>query len=73
MSTHYYHYQACDAQGNMTSGQVSAESEREAVAQLQARRLVPIRIKTAIRRMLITVRPTAPSVIPTSRARQPAG
>jgi general secretion pathway protein F len=51
MSTQYYHYQACDAQGNMTSGQVSAESEREAVAQLQARRLVPIRIKTASRQV----------------------
>jgi len=51
MSTHYYHYQACDAQGNMTSGQISAESEREAVAQLQARRLVPIKLKTASRQV----------------------
>lgn len=51
MSTQYYHYQACDAQGNITSGQVSAESEREAVAQLQARRLVPIKIKTASRQV----------------------
>ncbi len=51
MSIHYYHYQACDAQGNMTSGQVSAESEREAVAQLQARRLVPIRIRTTSRQV----------------------
>ena len=51
MSSHYYHYQACDAQGNMTSGQISAESEREAVAQLQARRLVPIKIKTASRQV----------------------
>lgn len=51
MSSHYFHYQACDAQGNMVSGQVSAESEREAVAQLQARRLVPIRIKTASRQV----------------------
>lgn len=51
MSSHYYHYQACDAQGNMTSGQISAESEREAVAQLQARRLVPIRLKTASRQV----------------------
>lgn len=49
MSSHYFHYQACDAQGNMVTGQVSAESEREAVAQLQARRLVPIRIRTASR------------------------
>jgi general secretion pathway protein F len=51
MSSHYFHYQACDAQGNMVTGQVSAESEREAVAQLQARRLVPIRIKTASRQV----------------------
>lgn len=51
MSSHYYHYQACDAQGNMTSGKISAESEREAVAQLQARRLVPIKLKTASRQV----------------------
>jgi general secretion pathway protein F len=51
MSSHYYHYEACDAQGNMTSGQISAESEREAVAQLQARRLVPIKLKTASRQV----------------------
>jgi general secretion pathway protein F len=51
MSSHYYHYQACDAQGNMSSGQISAESEREAVAQLQARRLVPIKIRTASRQV----------------------
>jgi general secretion pathway protein F len=51
VSSNYYHYQACDAQGNMTTGQVTAESEREAVAQLQARKLVPIRIKTANRQV----------------------
>ncbi|MEY4640712.1 MAG: hypothetical protein RLZZ227_706 [Pseudomonadota bacterium] len=51
MSSNYYHYQACDAQGNMTSGQVTAESEREAVAQLQARKLVPIKIKHANRQV----------------------
>lgn len=47
MSIHYYHYQACDAQGKLTTGQLSAESEREAVAQLQARKLVPIRLRAA--------------------------
>ena len=47
MSVHHYQYQACDAQGNMLSGQLSAESEREAVAQLQARKLVPLRINEA--------------------------
>jgi general secretion pathway protein F len=47
MSINYYHYQACDADGKMSTGQLSAESEREAVAQLQARKLVPIRIRPA--------------------------
>jgi general secretion pathway protein F len=45
MSVIYYEYQACDAQGNLSTGQLSAESEREVVAQLQARKLVPIRVK----------------------------
>ena len=40
MSVNYYQYQACDAQGNITNGQLSAESEREAIAMLQARKLV---------------------------------
>jgi general secretion pathway protein F len=47
MSIHYYDYQACDAEGKLSSGQLGAESEREAVAQLQARKLVPIRIRPA--------------------------
>jgi general secretion pathway protein F len=47
MTVHYYQYQACDAQGNLSSGQLSAESEREAVAQLQARKLVPVKLKLA--------------------------
>jgi general secretion pathway protein F len=47
MSVIYYEYQACDAQGNLSTGQLSAESEREVVAQLQARKLVPIRVKAA--------------------------
>jgi len=47
MSINYYHYQACDADGKMSTGQLSAESEREAVAQLQARKLVPIHIRPA--------------------------
>ena len=49
MSVIYYEYQACDVLGNMTKGQLSAESEREAVAQLQARKLVPISIKPSAR------------------------
>lgn len=49
MSINYYQYQACDTDGKLSSGQLSAESEREAVAQLQARKLVPIRIRPASR------------------------
>jgi general secretion pathway protein F len=52
MSINYYHYQACDAEGKLSSGQLSAESEREAVAQLQARKLVPIRIRAAAKQSL---------------------
>ncbi|MES2603667.1 MAG: type II secretion system F family protein [Pseudomonadota bacterium] len=47
MSINNYQYQACDAGGNLSSGLLSAESEREAVAQLQARKLVPVRLKLA--------------------------
>jgi general secretion pathway protein F len=47
MSIHHYQYQACDSSGNMSNGLLSAESEREAVAQLQARKLVPVRLKLA--------------------------
>lgn len=45
MSVQHYQYQACDAGGNILTGHLSAESEREAVAQLQARKLTPLRIK----------------------------
>lgn len=47
MSVNNYQYQACDAGGNLTVGVLSAETEREAVAQLQARKLVPVRLKLA--------------------------
>jgi general secretion pathway protein F len=47
MSVNNYQYQACDAGGTLSSGVLSAESEREAVAQLQARKLVPVRLKLA--------------------------
>jgi general secretion pathway protein F len=47
MSIHHYQYQACDSSGNMSNGLLSAESEREAVAQLQARKLVPVRLRLA--------------------------
>lgn len=52
MSMNYYQYQACDAQGNLTSGQLSAESEREAIAVLQSRKLVPVKIRTTSRQNL---------------------
>ncbi|MDR2212485.1 MAG: type II secretion system F family protein [Pseudomonadales bacterium] len=45
MSVQHYHYQACDAGGNLLNGHLSAESEREAVAQLQARQLTPLKLK----------------------------
>lgn len=47
MTVNNYQYQACDAGGNLSSGLLAAESEREAVAQLQARKLVPVRLKLA--------------------------
>ncbi|MDT8399091.1 MAG: type II secretion system F family protein [Pseudomonadales bacterium] len=58
MSVHYYQYQASDALGNVTTGQLSAESEREAVAILQARKLVPIKLKTATRQNQQSTRST---------------
>ena len=45
MSVNYYEYQACDAQGNIINGQLSADSEREAIAMLQAKKLVPVKLK----------------------------
>jgi len=52
MSDNYYQYQACDAKGNMTTGQLSADSEREAIAKLQSLKLVPVKIKTTSRKSL---------------------
>ncbi len=52
MSVNYYQYQACDANGNMTSGQLSADSEREAIAMLQSQKLVPVKIKSSGRSSL---------------------
>lgn len=47
MSAAYYRYQAYDAQGNMQSGQLNAESEREALKILQGKKLIPVRIARA--------------------------
>lgn len=44
MSAAYYQYQAYDAQGNVQTGQVNAESEREALKILQGKKLIPVKI-----------------------------
>ncbi|PCH62276.1 MAG: hypothetical protein COC19_03080 [SAR86 cluster bacterium] len=44
MSTLYFKYQAFDAQGKSQSGQINAESEREALRILQGRKLTPVKI-----------------------------
>jgi general secretion pathway protein F len=45
VATQYYRYQACDAQGAVHRGRISADSEQEAVALLQARQLVPVQLQ----------------------------
>jgi len=52
MSVNYYQYQACDTQGNISTGQLSADSEREAIAMLQARKLIPVKLKLTSRSSL---------------------
>ena len=47
MSAGYYRYQAYDAEGKVQSGEISAESEREALRILQGKKLVPVRITRA--------------------------
>ena len=44
MSAGYYRYQAFDAQGNVQTGQINAESEREALKILQGKKLIPVKI-----------------------------
>ena len=44
MSAAYYQYQAYDAKGNVLTGQVNAESEREALKILQGKKLIPVKI-----------------------------
>ncbi|MEX2367072.1 MAG: type II secretion system F family protein [Pseudohongiellaceae bacterium] len=58
MSINYYQYQACDAQGNVQKGQINADSEREAVAMLQSRKLVPVKIRLATRQSQQATRKT---------------
>jgi general secretion pathway protein F len=45
MNTIYFKYQAYDGAGNMLTGQLNAESEREAVKILQGRKLIPVKIQ----------------------------
>ncbi len=47
MSAAYYRYQAYDVQGNVLTGQVNAESEREALKILQGKKLTPVKITRA--------------------------
>lgn len=50
MSVLHFKYQAYDADGQIQTGQISAESEKEAVRQLQGRRLVPVKLSAASQR-----------------------
>ena len=45
MNTLYFKYQAFDAAGNVQNGQLSAESEREAIRLLQSKNLTPVKIQ----------------------------
>ncbi len=45
MSALFFKYQAFDAEGNVQNGQLSAESEREAVRLLQNKKLTPVKIQ----------------------------
>ena len=47
MSAAYYKYQAYDAEGKVQTGQVNAESEREALKILQGKKLIPVKITRA--------------------------
>ncbi len=45
MSALYFKYQAYDSAGKIQTGQLNADSEREAVKILQSRKLVPVRVQ----------------------------
>jgi general secretion pathway protein F len=47
MSALYFKYQAYDSAGKVQTGQLNADSEREAVKILQGRKLVPVRLQQA--------------------------
>lgn len=45
MALHQYNYQACDIEGNVVDGQLSAENEQEVVILLQNRQLIPLKVE----------------------------
>lgn len=45
MALHQYNYQACDVEGNIIDGQLSAENEQEVVTTLQNRQLIPLKVE----------------------------
>ena len=47
MSAFYFKYQAYDSAGKVQTGQLNADSEREAVKILQGRKLVPVKVQQA--------------------------
>lgn len=47
MSTLHFKYQAFDAAGNVQNGQLSADSEREAIRLLQGKNLTPVKIQAS--------------------------
>jgi len=45
LAIHQYTYQACDIEGNLKNGQLSAESEQEVVIILQNQQLIPLKVE----------------------------
>lgn len=48
MSSLHFSYQAYDVHGKVQAGQISADSEREAIKLLQGRKLIPVKISPAL-------------------------
>jgi len=45
LALHQYLYQACDVEGNILTGRLSAENQQEAVLNLQNQQLIPLKIE----------------------------
>lgn len=45
MAVHHYTYQACDIEGNIVSGRMTAESQQEVVTHLQSQQLIPLKVE----------------------------